>query len=119
MLEIEDSALGEVPHYLMDFARRGQILLSIFLAVDFPTPKSSATEQQKEACWALSASHVLVLGRCLETQGAAPYRDLHPKALLPNDRYDVYPLIDSCLLGSEPPHSNGEGGLKHIPKEEL
>lgn len=118
MLEIEDSALGEVPHYLMDFARRGQILLSIFLAGDFPTPKSSATEQYTEACWALSASYVLVLGRCLETQGAAPYRDVHPKALLPNDKC-VYLLIDSCLLGLESPHSNGEGGLKHIPKEEL
>jgi len=44
VLETEDSMLHEVPHDLTDFARR-QILLSIFLAVDFPTLKSSATEQ--------------------------------------------------------------------------
>lgn len=48
--EIEDSALGEVPLDLMDPARsRAGALLSIFLAVDFPTPKSSATKKQKQA----------------------------------------------------------------------
>lgn len=85
--------LTEVLHDLVDFARRRQILIPIFLVEDLPISKPS-TKQQKQAFpeqWPASPLHNNVLessGPLLEVQGAVPYRDLHPKVLFPNDKED-------------------------------